>query len=582
MESQLRRGFVPACPSESSPQTGMLPIANPSSRSGSDLESIIVPIDELRRRTSRLADHGSENQALMRLAKAMAESSTDILQNLVDTALSLCKAHSAGISLVDESGKYFHWPVISGRWACHVGQGTPRDFGPCGTVLDRNSTMVFTHPERYFTYLEKVEPCLEEGLLAPLYIEGKALGTIWVVTHDLSYRFDAEDLRLLTNLAAFTSSAYQSLISLDRSVRRNGELAALYQFADRLYRAKSADDIHNAALDTIIGVLGCQRASTLVCDDSGVMRFVAWRGLSAPYRTAVEGHSPWTCDMEDPQPICIENIDDADLSPEVTATVKDEGIGALAFFPLLANGSIVGKFMTYYDAPHVFSEAEKKLAVNLARQLGFAVERMRVEERHRQAQDRQELLARELQHRTKNIFAVVQAVVSRSCSDKTSVQEAQKAIQDRLHSLAQTHAIVGDGDWQGADLAEVIRAEMSPYKGRVTLEGPQVHVTSRAAQNFTLAVHELATNAAKYGALSVNHGRVRIRWTIVKEEDDPRFMFRWQEQDGPPVLQPTRRGFGSSVLEKVMAEYFDCPPRMEFAPSGFSYEMIGPLRAIIE
>jgi two-component sensor histidine kinase len=471
---------------------------------------------------------------------------------------------------------------VAGQWACHVGKGTPRDFGPCGTVLDRNAALVFSHPERYFTYLSPVEPCLEEGLLVPLYVEGKALGTIWVVSHDTSCRFDAEDLRLITSLAAFASSAYQALISLDRSARRNGELASLYHFTDRLYRAKSIDDIHNAALDVITGALNCQRASILICDDAGVMRFVAWRGLSELYREAVEGHSPWTCDTEDPQPICIQNIDEADLAAGLIATVKMEGIGALAFFPLLSNGQIVGKFMTYYDAPHVFSESENSLAVNLARQLGFAVERLRAEEQRRHAKDRQELLARELQHRTKNIFAVVQSVVSRSCAEKTSVKEAQKAIQDRLHSLAQTHAIVGDGKWQGADLAEVARTEMSPYQDRVTIDGPSLPVTPRAAQNFTLGLHELATNAVKYGALSADKGRVRITWTLLRENGGARFTFRWQEQDGPPVMQPIRRGFGSTVLEKVMADYCDSPPRIEFAPGGFCYELTGPLKAITE
>jgi GAF domain-containing protein len=103
--------------------------------------------------------------------------------------------------------------------------------------------------------------------------------------------------------------------------------------------------------------LGCERAAILLFDELGVMRFVAWRGLSDGYRRAVDGHSPWTRDTKDPQPICIEDVGSADLPETLKATVKAEGIGALAFIPLMAKGALVGKFMTYCKDTHVFSAA---------------------------------------------------------------------------------------------------------------------------------------------------------------------------------------------------------------------------------
>ena len=118
-----------------------------------------------------------------------------------------------------------------------------------------------------------------------------------------------------------------------------------------------------------------------------------------------------------------------------------------------------------------------------------------------------------------------------------------------------------DKEWQGADLAEVVRTEMSPYAGRVTMEGPTIVLNAKAAQNFALAVHELATNAVKYGALSNQSGRVHISWSVGKPNGHDQFMFRWQERGGPPVSPPTRKGFGSTVLEQVMAEYFENPPQ---------------------
>jgi PAS domain S-box-containing protein len=198
------------------------------------------------------------------------------------------------------------------------------------------------------------------------------------------------------------------------------------------------------------------------------------------------------------------------------------------------------------------------------------------------AQTRQQLLARELHHRTKNLFAVVCAVVSRSFAGKRLVADAEKAVLDRLHSLAQTHVMLVDKEWRGAELGDVVRAEMRPYEGRVTIEGPAVLLSAQAAQNFGLAVHELAANAAKYGALSNQAGRVSIKWSVDRADGHDRFAFHWQERDGPSVLEPEKRGFGSVVLEKVMAEYFRQSAGIEFATSGVSYTLSGPLSAITE
>jgi PAS domain S-box-containing protein len=159
--------------------------------------------------------------------------------------------------------------------------------------------------------------------------------------------------------------------------------AALYNFTDQLQRAASLDDVYNSPLDTILRALQCERASILLLDESGVMRFVAWRGLSDAYRGAVEGHSPWTPDEKDPHPICLDEVKRAGLPEPLNKIVNEEGIGSLAFIPLVEKGVLVGKFMMYYEAPHVFTNAEVYLAVTIARQLGFGVQRLRAEERLR-------------------------------------------------------------------------------------------------------------------------------------------------------------------------------------------------------
>lgn len=310
------------------------------------------------------------------------------------------------------------------------------------------------------------------------------------------------------------------------------------------------------------------------------MKFVAWRGLSDGYRRAVEGHSPWTRDSRDPEPICIDDITNADLPESLRATVRAERLGGLALIPLLAKGELVGKFMTYYDTPHVFANAEIELAVTIARQLGFAVERLRDADEQRRAQARLDLLTRELHHRTKNLFAVVNAVVARSFAGNRTVKEAETAVLDRLHVLAHAHALLVDKQWQGADITEIVRTEMGPYVDRVTIDGPSVTLNAQAAQNFALALHELATNAAKYGALSNLTGRVHISWSILQPNAHRQFNFRWEERGGPQVMPPAHKGFGSAVLGQVMAEYFGAPPQIEFAVSGIRYAVTGSLETI--
>jgi signal transduction histidine kinase len=180
------------------------------------LESILCT-EELHSRPSRQPDHEKENRALVALARTLADSPRTILQTLADTILEVSQSGSAGISLLttDDGGKRFYWPAIAGRWKPHIGGGTPRDFGPCGDVLDRNTPLLFRHVERRYTYFQPITPPVEECLLVPFYVEGKAVGTIWAVAHDARRKFDAEDERLMSSLGKFASSAYQILVSLD-------------------------------------------------------------------------------------------------------------------------------------------------------------------------------------------------------------------------------------------------------------------------------------------------------------------------------------------------------------------------------
>ena len=194
-------------------------------------DSVSVPLEavlcteELERRDSRPADYQAESRALVTLAQALADSPRTILQALADNILEVFGADSAGVSLLAEDGRRFYWPAIAGRWQPQIGGGTPREFGPCGDVLDHDAPLLFHHFERRYTYFMAVTPSAQECLLVPFYVEGKAVGTIWAITHDpKSRKFDREDLRMLSSLGRFASSAYWAVETLRRLERQSEAL----------------------------------------------------------------------------------------------------------------------------------------------------------------------------------------------------------------------------------------------------------------------------------------------------------------------------------------------------------------------
>jgi PAS domain S-box-containing protein len=155
---------------------------------------------------------------------------------------------------------------------------------------------------------------------------------------------------------------------------------ALYKLTDALHRAQSLDDVYDAALVAIVNALRCDRASILLFDAAGVMRFAGAHGLSPAYQQAVEGHSPWSPGETDAAPICIADVEKAGLDDAILTAVRAEGIGSLAFIPLQAGGRLIGKFMAYFGATHEFRADEIELSLSIARQLAFGIEHKRAEQ----------------------------------------------------------------------------------------------------------------------------------------------------------------------------------------------------------
>jgi K+-sensing histidine kinase KdpD/ActR/RegA family two-component response regulator len=182
----------------------------------------------------------------------------------------------------------------------------------------------------------------------------------------------------------------------DRAEKEREFTQALHRYLDRIQRAPALGDVYETALDTIVGMLGCDRASVLVYDERRVMRFVAWRGLSDVYRRGTEGHSPWAPDARDPEPVCISDVRSAELEPALKGLVESEGIRSLCFIPLLSSSRLIGKFIMYFGERRTFSDYELGIARTIGLELAAGIERKLAEQKLRDSEARFEAEARAL------------------------------------------------------------------------------------------------------------------------------------------------------------------------------------------
>jgi PAS domain S-box-containing protein len=191
------------------------------------------------------------------------------------------------------------------------------------------------------------------------------------------------------------------------------------------------------------------------------------------------------------------------------------------------------------------------------------------------AEEHQKTLTSELQHRTNNLLTVIQIIANRTLSGDDALEGAKEILEARLRALARANKQLTELDWSGLTLSEIIKSGLEPYLERCEIDGTDIVLGRLYAQNFSLVLHELATNAIKYGALSNLEGRVHITWGTKGNGSDSQLIFHWREQGGPPVVAPKRQGFGSTLLRASFANV-----RSNFDTNGFSCEIEVPLREV--
>ena len=202
------------------------------------------------------------------------------------------------------------------------------------------------------------------------------------------------------------------------------------------------------------------------------------------------------------------------------------------------------------------------------------------------AEQHQRLLVDELNHRVKNMLTVVISLATQTLSRADSLEGFSGVFLGRVHALTSAYALLSRENWSSVQLAEIASEELRPYRNgngaNIRIDGPAMPLASRSALALGMAIHELATNAVKYGALSVPEGDVSLTWTVRNEDDENVLVLDWEEHNGPPVVPPARRGFGSVLIERGLAYDLSGEARIEFLHGGVKASIRAPLATILE
>jgi PAS domain S-box-containing protein len=198
------------------------------------------------------------------------------------------------------------------------------------------------------------------------------------------------------------------------------------------------------------------------------------------------------------------------------------------------------------------------------------------------AEERQALLVRELHHRVKNTLATVQAIMGSTARAVDNIEDFKTALFGRIQSLSKTHLLLAD-DPRAVNFDHILRSELDAFDDgsneRIVLSGPEVPLSSQVAVSLGMAIHELTTNAAKFGALSVFGGKVEVTWSVTIDATRRTLAFDWVESGGPPVAKPLRQGFGSRLLAFVLPGQIQAKTQIDYAPQGIRIHCALPLPA---
>ena len=337
---------------------------------------------------------------------------------------------------------------------------------------------------------------------------------------------------------------------------------------------------------------GSAGLSLLEASPDGGLQF-CWDELVGPLsiyqdETTVRDFSPFGLALEEGRTVLVDRPFRALHSFNAAAPPMTEGL----LVPLHdSGGTVIGTIViVHHEVTKRFDAEDARLIEQLAIQLVLAL-KLRGNENNDgswsgeaqaapRADERWKLIVQELEHRIRNTLALVSAIVGQTLRTATSLEAAQASIDERIASLSRAQDLLTARRWKSLSIGTVVERALEPHtssKDRIRVDGPEVELPGPAVVSLTLALNELATNATKYGALSNQSGRVDLSWRIEPGGGQGNFVLIWLEAGGPTVVTPTRRGFGSRLLERVLASDFGGTVRIDFDPEGVRCLVMAPL-----
>ncbi len=256
---------------------------------------------------------------------------------------------------------------------------------------------------------------------------------------------------------------------------------------------------------------------------------------------------------------------------ESPALLRDHGINSGVSVPIAGrDGRAYGVLGAHTARRRRFGEHDVSFLVACANVIASAIQR-------RQADQRHELMIRELRHRSGNLFAQLLALFSQTSRTSRSVAELTTKYEARVLALANAHRLITEGGWQSTSLQDLLRLLLAPYLERVSLTGPEVYLEPDPSFALSSAVHELATNASKYGSLSVPEGHLDVAWRVSRTEKGMTLEFDWTERGGPPAKRARRTGFGTRLIGMVIERQLNGSVERTFGPKGMDARVLLPL-----
>jgi PAS domain S-box-containing protein len=356
--------------------------------------------------------------------------------------------------------------------------------------------------------------------------------------------------------------------------------ASLVELGERLRDLRDPGEMAFAAAEIVGRTLGLTRAAYGTIDGTGDHLDIV-RDWTLPGVTSLVGrhryadYGTYLPELKRGRTVVIDDVEQDPRTARQSAGFRALDVRTAINLPLMERGHLVAVFCLHDSKRRNWTPDILDFARNVVDRTRAALARVRAEEQ-------QELVNRELSHRMKNLLAMVQSIATQTMRSAVDVDTAKEVLAGRLIALGQAHDLLLGGALGSTLIGPVVRGALKLHEdrpGRFHLDGPDLEIGAKPALSLALMLHELATNAAKYGALSQETGHVAIRWEIRAESDEPHLVFSWAEIGGPPVTKPVRKGFGSRFIERGLAGQVGGTIALAFPPDGVTCAIAAPLVA---